>query len=134
VHTCAGDLEQKLGCGIMLRASQKEWALVPFLVESKSVLQLTNDNLQHLLQYLNMPCPKSTTKAWKIRRIMMHETVKGACSADILAEIEQKLVDEENMRKKRKRSDPENDENEAIDHDAEARSLFLVPLSSVYKF
>ena len=105
-------IEDKCGCGFLLRRSVKSFSLVAYLVHTMEILKLHSATITEILCEADIRLPKNTSKGLKIRRVLDMDSVKNHVSQSIIDKIRSKLDEQEAKRKKNKQQTPETEQND----------------------
>ncbi|CAE7426242.1 unnamed protein product [Symbiodinium sp. CCMP2456] len=115
VHLATKPVEDKCGCGFLIRRGVKSFSLVAYLVHTSEILQMHSATISDLLFEADIRLPKNTSKALKIRRVLEMDSVKNHVSQSTIDNIKLILDQQEEKRKKSKDQKPETEHNDEED-------------------
>ncbi|CAE7887532.1 unnamed protein product, partial [Symbiodinium necroappetens] len=98
VHLAPKGVEDKCGCGFLLRRGVKSYGLVAYLVHTLEILKLHSATISEILFEADIRLPKNTSKGLKIRRVLEMDSVKNHVSEGTIASI-QKILDEQDEKR-----------------------------------
>ena len=102
LHLLNAELAAKTGCCLVFRKGKRGHSLLSYAVECGSLLQFTNETLDHLLAWCEIRISKTTTKATKARRLLDSQHVQSRCSKSSIEKILNILKDQEEKRNNKK--------------------------------
>ena len=121
LHLLNGQLAAKTGCSLVFRQSKTAHTLLSHAVETATLLQFTNETLDHLLVWCEIRTAKTTTKAAKARKLLESQHVQTRCSKESIETILNILKDQEEKRNNKKNIDDNKDnDDEDSNHDSVA--------------
>ncbi|CAE7336219.1 unnamed protein product [Symbiodinium microadriaticum] len=112
VHLAPKGLEDKCGCGFLLRRGVKSFGLVAYLVHNMEILKLHSATISEILFEADIRLPKNTSKGLKIRRVLEMDSVKNHVSEGTIASIKKILDEQDEKRKQSKEQKQEAEQNE----------------------
>lgn len=112
VHLAPKGVEDKCGCGFLLRRGVKSYGLVAYLVHTLEILKLHSATISEILFEADIRLPKNTSKGLKIRRVLEMDSVKNHVSEGTIASIQKILDEQDEKRKQNKDQKQETEQNE----------------------
>ena len=127
VHTCSGQLAQKLGCNVLFRRAVNAEPVVVSLVRSHEITKISSDNLSMILNMYNSKLRKNATKTQKIRTLLSLAVITDSVSKETIDGLVALLDKLDEQRKKKNAStNPDDDEDEEL----EERMRFGKPIET----